>query len=274
MVGEAIMEEVCTSYSCYCWLLHGNWRWGSHSTYVRLLIILSSQPAEMLEGAKLMGAGAVFGSSIGCCGIKLHYPNMSENVVVVIAVVILVVLFSVQHLGIDRVIWIFAPIVFIWLFLIGGVGIFNIWKYDSSVLRTFSPVYVYRFFKKGDGWTWPSLGGIMLCITGTEALFADLSQFPVLAIQIIFAAVVFPCLLLGYIGQAAYLMQNMDKIAYIGRLWLLQWLLQLQLPSLQVRPPYMKLFINKASRSTWLFSEGESCSYIKDELKPYLYSKN
>ncbi|KAL5775709.1 hypothetical protein ACOSP7_013266 [Xanthoceras sorbifolium] len=138
-------------------------------------------------------------------------PPMSD-VVVVIAVVILVVLFSVQHLGIDRVIWIFAPIVFIWLFLIGGVGIFNIWKYDSSVLRTFSPVYVYRFFKKGDGWTWPSLGGIMLCITGTEALFADLSQFPVLAIQIIFAAVVFPCLLLGYIGQAAYLMQNMDKV--------------------------------------------------------------
>ncbi|KAL5842871.1 hypothetical protein ACOSQ3_013474 [Xanthoceras sorbifolium] len=137
---------------------------------------------------------------------------MSENVVVVIAVVILVVLFSIQHLGIDRVSWIFAPIVFIWLFLIGGVGIFNIWKYDSSVLRAFSPVYVYRFFKKGDGWTWPSLGGIMICIRVTEALFADLSQFSVLAIQIVFAAVVFPCLLLGYIGQAAYLMQNTDKV--------------------------------------------------------------
>ncbi|KAL5773631.1 hypothetical protein ACOSQ2_013555 [Xanthoceras sorbifolium] len=137
---------------------------------------------------------------------------MSENVVVVIAVVILVVLFSIQHLGIDRVSWIFAPIVFIWLFLIGGVGIFNIWKYDSSVLRAFSPVYVYRFFKKGDGWTWPSLGGILICIRVTEALFADLSQFSVLALQIVFAAVVFPCLLLGYIGQAAYLMQNTDKV--------------------------------------------------------------
>ncbi|KAK2634976.1 hypothetical protein Ddye_029768, partial [Dipteronia dyeriana] len=132
------------------------------------------------------------------------------EVVVLVAVAILVVLFSLQHLGTDRVSWLFAPIVFIWLLLIGGIGIFNIWKYDRSVLRAFSPVYVCRFFKKGDGW--PSLGGIMLCITGTEALFADLSQFPVLAIQIAFAAVVFPCLLLAYIGQAAYLMQNKDRV--------------------------------------------------------------
>ncbi|XP_051128954.1 potassium transporter 10-like isoform X3 [Andrographis paniculata] len=58
--------------------------------------------------------------------------------------------------------------------------------------------------KKG----WKSLGGIMLSITGTEALFADLAHFPVSAIQLAFTIVVFPCLLLAYSGQAAYLMQN------------------------------------------------------------------
>lgn len=48
--------------------------------------------------------------------------------------------------------------------------------------------------------------------TGTEALFADLSHFPVLSIQIAFTAVVFPCLLLAYSGQAAYLMKHTDHV--------------------------------------------------------------
>lgn len=54
----------------------------------------------------------------------------------------------------------------LWFLLIGGIGIYNIWKYDSSVLKAFSLVYIYRYFKRGkrDGWT--SLGGIMLSITG------------------------------------------------------------------------------------------------------------
>lgn len=81
-----------------------------------------------------------------------------------VAVAILVVLFSVQHFGVDKVGWLFAPVVFVWFLLIGGIGIFNIWKYDSSVLKAFSPVHVYRFFRKGH--TRSSLGGIMLCITG------------------------------------------------------------------------------------------------------------
>ena len=146
-----------------------------------------------------------------------------------------------QHYGTDRVGWLFAPIVLLWFLLIGGIGIFNIWKYDSSVLKAFSPVYIYRYFKRGgrDGWT--SLGGIMLSITGkflllfsdssillypmityksmtldsdvgTEALFADLGHFPVSAVQLAFTVVVFPCLLLAYSGQAAYLMKNQNHV--------------------------------------------------------------
>ncbi|CAN4081818.1 unnamed protein product [Withania somnifera] len=145
-------------------------------------------------------------------GIKVDHPKMSNDVVVVVAVVILVGLFSVQHYGTDRVGWLFAPVVLLWFLLVGGIGIFNIWKYDSSVLRAFSPVYIYRYFRrrKKEGWT--SLGGIMLSITGTEALFADLAHFPVSAIQLAFTLVVFPCLLLAYTGQAAYLMQNKEHV--------------------------------------------------------------
>ncbi|KAA8537215.1 hypothetical protein F0562_029693 [Nyssa sinensis] len=145
-------------------------------------------------------------------GIKVDHPKMSNDVVVLVAVVILVGLFSMQHYGTDRVGWLFAPIVLLWFLLIGGIGIFNIWKYDCSVLRAFSPVYIYRYLRRGgkDGWT--SLGGVMLSITGTEALFADLAHFPVSAVQLAFTMVVFPCLLLAYSGQAAYLMKNQGHV--------------------------------------------------------------
>ncbi|KAK9062332.1 hypothetical protein SSX86_019518 [Deinandra increscens subsp. villosa] len=143
-------------------------------------------------------------------GIKIDHPGMSTDVVVVVAVVILVGLFSLQHYGVDKVAWLFAPIVLLWFLLIGGIGIFNIWKYDSGVLRAFSPIYIFRYFKRRGKNGWTSLGGIMLSITGTEALFADLAHFPVSAIQLAFTIVVFPCLLLAYSGQAAYLMFNKD----------------------------------------------------------------
>ncbi|KAG9157774.1 hypothetical protein Leryth_025596 [Lithospermum erythrorhizon] len=145
-------------------------------------------------------------------GIKVDHPDMSNDIVVVVAVFILVGLFSMQHYGTDRVGWLFAPIVLLWFLFIGGIGMFNIWKYDSSVLKAFSPVYIYRYFRRGgkDGWT--SLGGIMLSITGTEALFADLAHFPVSTVQLAFTVVVFPSLLLAYSGQAAYLMQNPEHV--------------------------------------------------------------
>ncbi|XP_057510147.1 potassium transporter 11 isoform X1 [Actinidia eriantha] len=145
-------------------------------------------------------------------GIKVDHPKMSNDIVVLVAVVILVCLFSMQHYGTDKVGWLFAPIVLLWFLLIGGIGIFNIWQYDSGVLRAFSPVYIYRYFKRGGKNGWTSLGGIMLSITGTEALFADLAHFPVSAIQLAFTVVVFPCLLLAYSGQAAYLMKNKEHV--------------------------------------------------------------
>ncbi|XP_028759244.1 potassium transporter 10-like [Neltuma alba] len=142
-------------------------------------------------------------------GIKVNQPGMSSNIVVLVAVVILVALFSMQHYGTDKVSWLFAPVVLLWFLLIGGIGIFNVWKYGTTVLKAFSPVYIYRYFRRGGKDAWTSLGGIMLSITGTEALFADLAHFPVSAVQIAFTLLVFPCLLLAYSGQAAYLMNNM-----------------------------------------------------------------
>ncbi|RLN36403.1 hypothetical protein C2845_PM03G27350 [Panicum miliaceum] len=130
-------------------------------------------------------------------GIQVEEPKMRNDVVVIVSVVILIGLFSMQHFGTDKVSWLFAPIVFVWFILIGILGAVNISKYDRSVLKAFNPIYVYRYFKRGKT-SWASLGGIMLSITGTEALFADLSYFPVQAIQ--------------YTGQAAYIAQNRSSV--------------------------------------------------------------
>ncbi|KAE7995936.1 hypothetical protein FH972_000693 [Carpinus fangiana] len=172
------------------------------------LLILVLVGTCMVIGDGILTPAISVLSAVG--GIKVDHPSMSNGVVVLVAVVILVGLFSLQHYGTDRVGWLFAPIVLLWFLLIGGIGMFNIWKHDSSVLKAFSPVYIFRYFRRRgkDGWT--SLGGIMLSITGTEALFADLAHFPVSAVQIAFTVVVFPCLLLAYSGQAAYLINNKD----------------------------------------------------------------
>lgn len=137
---------------------------------------------------------------------------MSTDVVLIVAVIILIGLFSMQHYGTDKVGWLFAPLVFLWFILIGSVGAYNIHKYNTSVLKAYNPVYIYRFLRRGKSEIWTSLGGVMLSITGTEALFADLCHFPVLAIQIAFTLVVFPCLLLAYTGQAAYISVNKDHV--------------------------------------------------------------
>ncbi|XP_027919396.1 potassium transporter 10-like [Vigna unguiculata] len=184
-------------------------RWLEEQESARsVILILVLVGTCMVIGDGILTPAISVLSAVG--GIKVNQPRMSSGVVVLVAVVILVGFFSMQHYGTDKVSWLFAPIVLLWFLLIGSIGIFNIWKYGSSVLKAFSPVYIYRYFRKGGKEGWTSLGGIMLSITGTEALFADLAHFPVSAVQLAFTLVVFPCLLLAYSGQAAYLMNNLS----------------------------------------------------------------
>ncbi|KAH6830619.1 K+ uptake permease 11 [Perilla frutescens var. hirtella] len=186
-------------------------RWlEAHEIRRKALLILVLVGTCMVIGDGILTPAISVLSASG--GIKVDHPKMSNDVVVLVSVVILVCLFSMQHYGTDKVGWLFAPIVLLWFLMIGGIGIFNIYKYDSSVLRAFSPVYIYRYLKRGWREGWMSLGGIMLSITGTEALFADLAHFPVSAIQLAFTLLVFPCLLLAYAGQAAYLMENKEHV--------------------------------------------------------------
>ncbi|KAD2393040.1 hypothetical protein E3N88_40017 [Mikania micrantha] len=141
-------------------------------------------------------------------GLKLKVPVVEEDQVVMIAVAYLIVLFSVQRIGTSKIGLAIGPVLFIWFCSLGGIGICNLVRHDSSVLKAFNPVHIYYYFKRDSTKAWYSLGGCLLCATGSEAMFADLCYFSVGAIQLIFAFLVLPCLLLGYLGQAAYLMDN------------------------------------------------------------------
>ncbi|ERN06335.1 hypothetical protein AMTRI_Chr06g169810 [Amborella trichopoda] len=148
-------------------------------------------------------------SGLRVCAEKLHDREM-----VIIACVVLIGLFALQHFGTHRVGFMFAPIVIIWLFCISAIGIYNIIYWNPKIYHALSPYYVYKFFKETGKEGWISLGGVLLCITGTEAMFADLGHFTAASIRVAFAGVIYPCLVLQYMGQAAFLSKNISDIEY------------------------------------------------------------
>ncbi|XP_073150477.1 potassium transporter 7 [Henckelia pumila] len=141
-------------------------------------------------------------------GLKIGVSWVEQDHVVMISVAFLIILFSVQRYGTSKVGIVVGPALFIWFCSLGGIGIYNLVKYDTSVLKAFNPVHIYYFFKRNSTKAWYSLGGCLLCATGSEAMFADLCYFSVRSVQLTFIFLVLPCLLLGYLGQAAYLMEN------------------------------------------------------------------
>ncbi|XP_021723604.1 potassium transporter 5-like [Chenopodium quinoa] len=142
-------------------------------------------------------------SAIG--GIKGASPALTDKMVVWMSIVILIFLFMMQRFGTDKVGYSFAPILTLWFIFNGVVGIYNFIKHDPLVIRAVNPWEFIQYFKRNGKDGWSSLGGIILCITGTEALFADLGHFSVRSIQISMTAIVYPAIILQYTGQASYL---------------------------------------------------------------------
>lgn len=83
-----------------------------------------------------------------------------------ISVAFLIILFSVQRYGTSKVGIVVGPALFIWFCSLGSIGIYNLAKYDSTVLKAFNPIHIYYFFKRNSTKAWYSLGGCLLCATG------------------------------------------------------------------------------------------------------------
>lgn len=145
-------------------------------------------------------------------GLKVTEDKFTQGELVLLACVILVGLFALQHCGTHRVAFLFAPIILIWLVSIFSIGIYNTIRWNPKVVYGFSPHYIVKFFNLTGKDGWISLGGVLLSITGTEAMFADLGHFTALSIRLAFAFIIYPCLVVQYMGQAAYLSKNPGMI--------------------------------------------------------------
>ena len=150
-------------------------------------------------------------------GLNVVVPSISNSTVVGTTCGILILLYVLQPLGIEKLSKGFAPIVVVWLGIIGFSGVYNLVKHDWTVLKAFSPYFAFNYLVRNKEQGWRSLGGVLLAFTGVEALFADLGAFSMRAIQLSWLCYTYPLLLLSYLGQAAYLSQ--DPSAYSNSLF-------------------------------------------------------
>jgi len=166
------------------------------------------RPAIVLAG--LLGAALIYGDGAitpaisvlsALEGLNIAAPGLTPYVMPA-AVVILLALFAVQPLGTSRIGAAFGPIMAIWFVSIGALGVWGIAR-DPAVLIAVNPYYGFRLLADNGFAGFLVLGGVFLCVTGAEALYADMGHFGKRPIRLAWSWIVFPCLVLNYSGQCA-----------------------------------------------------------------------
>jgi KUP system potassium uptake protein len=121
--------------------------------------------------------------------------------------IILIALFWVQKRGTGGIGAVFGPVTLVWFFAIAAIGLPWI-VLRPEILAAVNPIYGVRFFMSHGKHGFLVLGSVVLCITGGEALYADMGHFGTRAIRIAWYLCVFPALLLNYFGQGALLLER------------------------------------------------------------------
>ena len=139
-------------------------------------------------------------------GLEVVSPAFAKGVIP-ITLVILFALFAVQKKGTAGIGKFFGPITLVWFLVIALLGVAQI-IHHPEILKAISPHYAVGFMWANPGTTFIILGAVVLCVTGAEALYADLGHFGKRPIRIAWFTVVMPCLVLNYFGQGALLLEN------------------------------------------------------------------
>ena len=139
-------------------------------------------------------------------GLNVVSPTLS-NLVVPISLAILVGLFLVQRWGTKAVGWMFGPVMLIWFVAIGGLGLSEV-AHHPGVLAGLSPLWGARFMLDHGVAAFLTLGGVVLAVTGAEALYADRGHFGAWPIRFSWFALAFPALVLSYLGQGALILAH------------------------------------------------------------------
>ena len=183
------------------------------------LLGVKQQPRAAIVVAGLLGAALIYGDGAitpaisvlsALEGLDIAAPAL-QSYVVPAAVAILLVLFAAQPLGTSRIGTAFGPIMLIWFVSIGALGLWGVAQ-NPSVLLALNPYYGFHLLATSGLKGFLVLGGIFLCVTGAEALYADMGHFGKTPIRASWWWIVFPCLVLNYAGQSAIAL-NGESIA-------------------------------------------------------------
>ena len=143
-------------------------------------------------------------------GLEVVSPHF-KGYVIPITLVVLFCLFAVQKRGTAGIGKFFGPITLAWFLVLAVLGISQIVTHPE-ILAAVSPHYMVRFVWDNPGISFIVLGAVVLCVTGAEALYADMGHFGKRPIRIAWFSVVMPCLVLNYFGQGALLLGNPEAV--------------------------------------------------------------
>ncbi|GAA0613738.1 potassium transporter Kup [Kribbella sandramycini] len=169
----------------------------------------------ILAGLGIFGASLFFGDSMitpaisvlsSVEGLKVIEPGLADWVVPITAAII-VLLFSVQRYGTERIGRLFGPVMIVWFSAIGIAGISGIVRHPA-ILEALSPTYAIGYLTGHFGTAFFALAAVVLAITGAEALYADLGHFGRKPITRAWLFMVFPACILSYLGQGALVIED------------------------------------------------------------------
>jgi KUP system potassium uptake protein len=170
---------------------------------------------KTLTAMGLLGAALIYGDGVITPAISVLSALEGVNVatdslkpyVMPMAVLILVVLFTTQRFGTEKIGRAFGPIMLVWFVVIAVLGVSAI-AHHPEVLAALDPSHAVRFMTHAGGRGLLVLGGVFLCITGGEALYADMGHFGKGPIRLSWYTIALPALLLSYAGQTAFVMDK------------------------------------------------------------------
>jgi len=181
--------------------------------YPKILFFLGVFGAGLLLGDGMLTPSISVISALE--GLTAISPDFS-HLITPIAFVILLILFSCQKFGTEKIGFIFGPIILVWFIAIGFLGGLSIY-HNPIVLYAINPYHAYLFAIDNGLNFLPMLSGIFLVITGAEAMYADLGHFGKTPIRLGWFLVALPSVLLNYFGQGAYVLahpENLNNLFY------------------------------------------------------------
>ncbi len=182
----------------------------------RLAIVLGAIGASLFYGDAIITPSlSVLSAMEGLHTIPSAAKFFDEGTIRALTIVILIALFFIQSRGTAMVATLFGPICVVWFVVIGGLGIWHIAD-EPSIFRVLWPSYGIHFLATHGTVGLFVLGAVFLTVTGAEALTADMGHFGKRPIRLAWLFLVFPALMLNYLGQGAFALARLEAAQAAG----------------------------------------------------------